>query len=259
MNRPAEQLTYSEIAAALDELLYFKIIHISGDILEQKRMVRDAEIRNKRAYAGKKGGNASKGNAAKEEILLEQNSKQNSSKSVSKEPSKTPSKNEEFASDLLASCAPAFTPPSVKEENKKEEKEIEDESKGKGVQGENHQKTDGSKISAFVELWNNTCPNLPGVKKLTQARRDKIRARLKDEPELEVWEEVFLKIQASSFCNGDNIRRWTASFDWITANAENYVKVLEGNYDRTSKQQGAGAAGPSGAAPEIDWSAEERL
>ncbi len=248
--------TSEEIAAALDELLYFKIIHISGDILEQKRMVRDAEIRNKRASAGKKGGNASKGNAAKEEILLEQNSKQNSSKSVSKEPSKTPSKNEEFASDLLASCAPAKCVYNNIQDNISEE---DTDTKGKGVQGENYQKADGSKISAFVELWNNTCPNLPGVKKLTAKRRDKIRARLKDEPELEVWEEVFLKIQASGFCNGTLSGGWRASFDWITANAENYVKVLEGNYDRTSKQQGAGAAGPSGAAPEIDWSAEERL
>ena len=251
--------TSEEIAAALDELLYFKIIHISGDILEQKRMVRDAEIRNKRASAGKKGGNASKGNAAKEEILLEQNSKQNSSKSVSKEPSKTPSKNEEFASDLLASCAPAkcvYNNINNIQDNISEE---DTDTKGKGVQGENHQKNDGSKISAFVQLWNNSCPNLPSVKKLTQDRRDKIRARLKDEPELEVWEEVFLKISASGFCNGTLSGGWRASFDWITANADNYVKVLEGNYDRTSKQQGAGAAGPSGAAPEIDWSAEERL
>ena len=248
--------TSEEIAAALDELLYFKIIHISGDILEQKRMVRDAEIRNKRASAGKKGGNASKGNAAKEEILLEQNSKQNSSKSVSKTPSKTPSKNEEFASDLLASCAPANTSSSSEKENIKEK---EEESKGKRVQGENHPKSDGSEIPAFVELWNDTCPDFPSVKKLTAKRRDKIRARLRDEPDLLAWAEVFAKISASEFCKGVNKMGWRASFDWITANAENYVKVLEGNYDRTSKQQGAGSAGPSGAAPEIDWSAEERL
>ena len=254
--------TSEEIAAALDELLYFKIIHISGDILEQKRMVRDAEIRNKRASAGKKGGNASKGNPAKEEILLEQNSKQNSSKSVSKEPSKTPSKNEEFASDLLASCAPAKCVYNNIQENITQEEDTE--TKGKGVQGGNHQKADGStipmsEVMSFVALWEQKCPDLPSVRKLTDKRRDKIRARLRDEPDLSVWAEVFTKISASGFCNGTLSGGWRASFDWITANAENYVKVLEGNYDRTSKQQGAGAAGPSGAAPEIDWSAEERL
>lgn len=257
--------TSEEIAAALDELLYFKIIHISGDILEQKRMVRDAEIRNKRASAGKKGGNASKGHTAKEEILLEQNTKQNTkqnlSKSVSKEPSKTPSKNEEFASDLLASCAPAKCVYNNIQDNNSEE---DTDTKGKGVQGGNYQKNDGStvpmsKVMGFIELWEQKCPNLPTVRKMTAKRREKIRARLRDEPDLSVWAEVFTKISASGFCNGTLSGGWRASLDWITANAENYVKVLEGNYDRTSKQQGAGSAGPSGAAPEIDWSAEERL
>lgn len=259
--------TSEEIAAALDELLYFKIIHISGDILEQKRMVRDAEIRNKRASAGKKGGNVSKGNAAKEEILLEQNSKQNSkqnsSKSVSKEPSKTPSKNEEFASDLLpCECAPAKCVYNNIQENITQEEDTE--TKGKGVQGGNHQKADGStipmsEVMSFVALWEQKCPDLPSVRKLTDKRRDKIRARLRDEPDMTVWAQVFEKISASAFCNGTASGGWRASLDWITANSENYVKVLEGNYDRTSRQPAGGAPGSSSPGAAIDWSAEERL
>lgn len=245
--------TREEIEAALTELFEEGVIQIYDNRLEQKRMVRDAEISEKRQQARSQRGKAQESQPAATQEETDFCTHKTANKNQNFVPTKPATKFE----NLLDTCAPANTSSSSSE--KENIKEKEEESKGKRVQGENHPKSDGSKISAFVELWNNTCPNLPGVKKLTQARRDKIRARLKDEPELEVWEEVFLKIQASSFCNGDNIRRWTASFDWITANSENYVKVLEGNYDRTSKQQGAGAAGPSGAAPEIDWSAEERL
>ena len=245
--------TREEIEAALTELFEEGVIQIYDNRLEQKRMVRDAEISEKRQQARSQRGKAHESQAAETQEETEFCTYKTANKNQNFVPTKPATKFE----NLLDTCAPAKCVYNNIQENITQEEDTE--TKGKGVQGENYQKADGSKISAFVQLWNNTCPNLPGVKKLTAKRRDKIRARLKDEPELEVWEEVFLKIQASGFCNGTLSGGWRASFDWITANSENYVKVLEGNYDRTSKQQGAGAAGPSGAAPEIDWSAEERL
>lgn len=245
--------TREEIEAALTELFEEGVIQIYDNRLEQKRMVRDAEISEKRQQARSQRGKAHGSQAAETQEETEFCTYKTANKNQNFVPTKPATKFE----NLLDTCAPAKCVYNNIQENITQEEDTE--TKGKGVQGENHQKADGSKISAFVQLWNNSCPNLPCVKKLTAKRRDKIRARLKDEPELEVWEEVFLKIQASAFCNGTASGGWCASFDWITANAENYVKVLEGNYDRTSKQQGAGSAGPSGAAPEIDWSAEERL
>ena len=52
------QMPYSmsEIHDGLEELLDNKIIEIEGDYLLQKRMVKDGELSEKRAVAGKKGG-----------------------------------------------------------------------------------------------------------------------------------------------------------------------------------------------------------
>ena len=57
------QMPYSmsEIHDGLEELLENKIIEIDGDYLLQKRMVKDGELSEKRAVAGKKGGKKSLG------------------------------------------------------------------------------------------------------------------------------------------------------------------------------------------------------
>lgn len=57
------QMPYSmsEIHDGLEELLDNKIIEIDGDYLLQKRMVKDGELSEKRAVAGKKGGKKSLG------------------------------------------------------------------------------------------------------------------------------------------------------------------------------------------------------
>jgi hypothetical protein len=65
----AKQMPYSDdvIEHALVELLEEKVIHIDGDKLCQKRMIKDDEISNKRALAGKKGYNT-KNNFAKAKV-----------------------------------------------------------------------------------------------------------------------------------------------------------------------------------------------
>ena len=71
------QMPYSmsEIHDGLEELLDNKIIEIDGDYLLQKRMVKDGELSEKRAVAGKKGGKKSLG------ICLSKMSSKNISKS----------------------------------------------------------------------------------------------------------------------------------------------------------------------------------
>ena len=71
---------------------------------------------------------------------------------------------------------------------------------------------------------------------ISKQRESHIKARLKN-LELSEWEKVFKKMEASDFCCGVNNRGWTASFDWIISNDNNYVKVLEGRYDNNNKNQ----------------------
>ena len=46
---------------------------------------------------------------------------------------------------------------------------------------------------------------------------------------LEDFRRLFEMVEASSFLKGQNNRNWTATFDWLIADA-NMAKVLDGNY-----------------------------
>lgn len=89
----------------------------------------------------------------------------------------------------------------------------------------------------ITALWNSICKSLPQVKALNDDRRKKIRSRLLEmapnAPQL--WldrcRDLFTRVQASPFLTGDNQKGWTASFDWLFSNGNNWVKVMEGNYD----------------------------
>lgn len=97
-----------------------------------------------------------------------------------------------------------------------------------------------------VELWNEICVSLPKVMRLSEARRDKVKARLKemggDTPEtmLEKARELFRRIEQSEFLTGRS-GKWKASFDWIFESRSNWLKVMEGNYDN----RGGGSLAPS--------------
>lgn len=87
-----------------------------------------------------------------------------------------------------------------------------------------------------VKLWNEVCVSLPKVLRLSDARRDKVKARLKewggDTPEamLNATRELFRRIEGSDFLTG-RTGKWKASFDWIFESRSNWIKVMEGNYD----------------------------
>ncbi len=97
----------------------------------------------------------------------------------------------------------------------------------------------------ITALWNSICKSLPQVKALNDDRRKKIRSRLLEmapnAPQL--WldrcRDLFTRVQASPFLTGDNQKGWTASFDWLFSNGNNWVKVMEGNYDNDRGSKGA--------------------
>ena len=96
-----------------------------------------------------------------------------------------------------------------------------------------------------MRLWNNICGGiLPKVKALNDNRRKKIKCRLsecgaKTADDMTAWaQDLFKQVAESSFLCGQNNNQWTATFDWLFENANNWVKVSEGNYrnDRGSNK-----------------------
>ena len=85
------------------------------------------------------------------------------------------------------------------------------------------------------KLYNNICTSLPSIRKMSEHRKKHLRARWKEEEDIDVFKEVFEKAESSSFLTGNNNRNWTADFDWIVKNDTNFNKILEGKYDDKKK------------------------
>ena len=82
---------------------------------------------------------------------------------------------------------------------------------------------------AIKDTFNRTCPSLPSIKTLSEARKQAIRARL-NSYSIEDITQAFKKAENSDFLKGKNARNWQATFDWIIKDA-NMAKILDGNYD----------------------------
>jgi len=80
---------------------------------------------------------------------------------------------------------------------------------------------------AFIDL----CPSLPAPKesaKWSGSRKRNVRARWKEYPSIEFWEDYFNRVEESEFLSG-RVTRWRADFDWLMK-PSNFEKVLEGKY-----------------------------
>lgn len=91
--------------------------------------------------------------------------------------------------------------------------------------------------TSLAFLWNALCVNLPKVISLSDKRKKQEKLRLLERT-IEKWKDVFIKLNNSEFCKGNNNTGWKATYDWIISNTENSLKVLEGKYDGggTTKQ-----------------------
>ncbi len=96
-------------------------------------------------------------------------------------------------------------------------------------------------IYMCVDKWNEICVDFPKVLKVTpgSARYKTINARI-EEYGFDKVAEVFEKTQASPFLKGENGNNWSATFDWVMK-PSNFIKVLEGNYDRKDKRDSKGS------------------
>ena len=91
---------------------------------------------------------------------------------------------------------------------------------------------DNIKYNIIVEKFNSICKSFPKVQKITNSRKNKIKIRFDDIGGYKGFENLFNKIENTPFLKGDNKSNWIANFDWLIENDKNYIKVLEGNYDK---------------------------
>ena len=101
--------------------------------------------------------------------------------------------------------------------------DIDIESKGDAPKGATpHHHID---YQSIIDDYNATCTKLPACKKLTDARRKAIRARLNTYTPEELH-QIFVNAQNSPWHTGRNKNNWTADFDWLMKDV-NAAKMLE--------------------------------
>ena len=93
-----------------------------------------------------------------------------------------------------------------------------------------------------IDAWNGA--GLTPVKSITpgSGRYRMLKARLSRYGENEVLNAIE-KAKNSAFLNGQNARGWVITFDWFVR-PENFLKVLEGNYDNREKNAEAAKTPP---------------
>lgn len=99
------------------------------------------------------------------------------------------------------------------------------------------EKADDVTCGQVVDLYHSICVSYPHVKSVSEARKKAIKARMKAY-KLEDFRILFEKAEASDFLKGANDRNWSATFDWMIADA-NMAKVIDGNYDNREKGKSA--------------------
>ena len=78
---------------------------------------------------------------------------------------------------------------------------------------------------------------------MSEARKKALKARIRSGYTLDDFRRLFENAEASEFLKGQNNRNWTATFDWLVADA-NMAKVLDGNYDNRAESQYQQARNP---------------
>lgn len=94
---------------------------------------------------------------------------------------------------------------------------------------------DGPSPDEVVEGWNELAEarGLPMVRKLTDARKRRLRVRLREYPALEDWQRAFQHIHQTPFLCGDNPRGWRADFDFLLQ-SKSFTKLTEEAYGQTN-------------------------
>jgi DNA-binding MarR family transcriptional regulator len=109
-----------------------------------------------------------------------------------------------------------------------------------------------------VKAWNDLADDLslPKVQRMTETRRRKLAARLRDCGGLDGWHAAMAKIRGSPLCRGE-VGAWRADFDFVLQESS-FVKLMEGKYDDKSPGRHA-SPGTASAADNNRQANRERL
>lgn len=94
-----------------------------------------------------------------------------------------------------------------------------------------------SNAEIVVAIYHETCPMLPRVRLLTDARVRAIDRRRRDTlATRDAWREYFGRVAGTPFLTGENDRGWRANIDWLVRPA-NVARVLEGTYGEDAAER----------------------
>lgn len=87
--------------------------------------------------------------------------------------------------------------------------------------------------------WERINPNLSSIRAINPKRKNAICTLLKNnKANIDDLIMAFKIISICSFCQGDNDRKWKASFDWIINDTNScFNRLFEGNYARGSDEK----------------------
>jgi hypothetical protein len=102
----------------------------------------------------------------------------------------------------------------------------------------NNIRNKNKEVEGAFDLWNEMASRsgLPAAQKVTASRKAKMSARLKDCGGIDGWRVALEKVTASDFLVGNNDRGWKADIDFVLRESS-FVKLMEGKYDGSGKQQ----------------------
>lgn len=137
--------------------------------------------------------------------------------------------------DMSLTCQPCQGTDKIRLD-KKEDKIREEENKTLIVSKDTIRQTD---VSRVVEEWNKLqevgISPIRGIKPSSK-RFQMLKGRIR-EYDIETVLEAIKNVRDSDFLCGNNNNDWMITFDWFVK-PNNFVKVLEGNYNKKEKQHG---------------------
>ena len=83
----------------------------------------------------------------------------------------------------------------------------------------------------IMKLYQEICVSYPHIRTITGERQKAVKARWKENPNLDTFKELFEIAESSSFMKGNNDRNWKADFDFMM-NPNKFNNILEGKYNK---------------------------
>lgn len=206
----------------LTTLLEYGVASVEPDtgVIYSRRMVRDEQIRMVRKEAGKKGGNPNLVNQSSKQTPTIRD-KQNPTLSVS---SSVSSSEEVISTATAVEGGEDTPPPSDSTDDRRDDKD--NQSGSTAIPPCPHQR--------LIELYHEILPMCPRVRVWHETRQGLLRARWRDQPDLDYWRRFFGYVAQSDFLTGNSEPSkgrppFVADLEWIIRPV-NYSKIVEGRY-----------------------------